>query len=210
MSQDSECSGPIARVHRAQRPCTAFRRRCALSRRADVRLFRRSGQDDAAMSPLDMPAPPPRVVEVSEPEVATDRAAAGGAGPHMHRRPRRAADRGRRPARRSRRSRAAVGAARSRTKKPPASPRRCRRRRRSRKWKSSGGFGPLLAPGDSDLNRINYQALNADARTQYDTARRFISQAEDARAREESACLPAIWPTRPPRSAAQLAGASGS
>ena len=31
-----------------------------------------------------------------------------------------------------------------------------------------------------DLNRIDYRALNADARTQYDTAKRFIQQAEDA------------------------------
>lgn len=31
-----------------------------------------------------------------------------------------------------------------------------------------------------NLNRINYRALNPDARTQYDTAKRFIEQAEDA------------------------------
>ena len=31
-----------------------------------------------------------------------------------------------------------------------------------------------------DLNRIDYRALNADARTQYDTAKRFIQQAADA------------------------------
>jgi len=31
-----------------------------------------------------------------------------------------------------------------------------------------------------DLNRIDYRALNADARTQYDTAKRFIQQADEA------------------------------
>ena len=31
-----------------------------------------------------------------------------------------------------------------------------------------------------DLNRIDYRALNADARTQYDTAKRFIEQADEA------------------------------
>ena len=31
-----------------------------------------------------------------------------------------------------------------------------------------------------DLNRIDYRALNADARTQYDTAKRFVRQANDA------------------------------
>jgi hypothetical protein len=38
----------------------------------------------------------------------------------------------------------------------------------------------LLARALGDLNRIDYSRLKADARTQYDQARRFISQAEDA------------------------------
>jgi len=38
----------------------------------------------------------------------------------------------------------------------------------------------LIAQAYNDLNRVNYQALNADARNQYDTAKRFASQAEDA------------------------------
>ena len=38
----------------------------------------------------------------------------------------------------------------------------------------------LLGQASSDLNRTNYQALTVDARTQYDTAKRFISQAEDS------------------------------
>jgi hypothetical protein len=37
-----------------------------------------------------------------------------------------------------------------------------------------------LTQASSDLSRINYQALNSDARTQYDTAKRFVAQAEDA------------------------------
>jgi hypothetical protein len=37
-----------------------------------------------------------------------------------------------------------------------------------------------LARATADLNRIDYRALNADARTQYDTAKRFISQADGA------------------------------
>ena len=37
-----------------------------------------------------------------------------------------------------------------------------------------------MARASSDLNRIDYRALNADARTQYDTAKRFIEQADDA------------------------------
>jgi outer membrane biosynthesis protein TonB len=38
----------------------------------------------------------------------------------------------------------------------------------------------LIAQAYNDLNRVNYQALNADARNQYDTAKRFASQAGDA------------------------------
>jgi outer membrane biosynthesis protein TonB len=37
-----------------------------------------------------------------------------------------------------------------------------------------------LERANTDLNRVNYQMLNADARTQYDYAKRFIRQAEDA------------------------------
>lgn len=33
---------------------------------------------------------------------------------------------------------------------------------------------------NADLNRVDYRALNADARNQYDTAKRFIRQADDA------------------------------
>src|SRR5207245_7654300 len=42
------------------------------------------------------------------------------------------------------------------------------------------GARDLLARALADLNRIDYSRLNADARAQYDQARRFISQAEDA------------------------------
>jgi hypothetical protein len=37
-----------------------------------------------------------------------------------------------------------------------------------------------MTRASAELNRIDYRALNADARTQYDTAKRFIQQAEDA------------------------------
>ncbi|HMF98300.1 MAG TPA: hypothetical protein VKE96_28565 [Vicinamibacterales bacterium] len=35
-----------------------------------------------------------------------------------------------------------------------------------------------LTRANADLNRIDYRALNSEARTQYDTAKRFIAQAE--------------------------------
>jgi outer membrane biosynthesis protein TonB len=37
-----------------------------------------------------------------------------------------------------------------------------------------------LARATSDLNRVDYRALNVDARTQYDTAKRFIEQSDEA------------------------------
>ena len=37
-----------------------------------------------------------------------------------------------------------------------------------------------LTRAASDLNRIDYRMLNADARTQYDAAKSFIDQAEKA------------------------------
>jgi hypothetical protein len=37
-----------------------------------------------------------------------------------------------------------------------------------------------LARAASDLNRVDYRVLNADARAQYDTAKRFIQQAEES------------------------------
>lgn len=38
----------------------------------------------------------------------------------------------------------------------------------------------LLARAARDLGRVNYQALDADGRAQYETARRFMQQADDA------------------------------
>ena len=37
-----------------------------------------------------------------------------------------------------------------------------------------------LQRASADLNRVDYRALNADARTQYDTAKRWVRQADEA------------------------------
>jgi hypothetical protein len=42
------------------------------------------------------------------------------------------------------------------------------------------GIRASIARANADLNRVDYRALNSDARNQYDTAKRFIRQAEDA------------------------------
>jgi len=41
------------------------------------------------------------------------------------------------------------------------------------------GIRASLQRATTDLNRIDYRVLNTDARTQYDTAKRFVRQAED-------------------------------
>ena len=38
----------------------------------------------------------------------------------------------------------------------------------------------LLARAQRDLKRVDYAGLNADGKAQYDTARRFVDQAEQA------------------------------
>jgi hypothetical protein len=42
------------------------------------------------------------------------------------------------------------------------------------------GIQETLARAQSNLDKVNYQALNSGAKAQHDTARRFIAQAQDA------------------------------
>ncbi len=63
----------------------------------------------------------------------------------------------------------------------------------------------VLARATADLNRIDYRALNADARTQYDTAKRFVSQAQDA-LREKNLVFARNLADKAASLAAQLAG----
>ncbi len=42
------------------------------------------------------------------------------------------------------------------------------------------GIRDLLTKARTDLGRVDYRQLNADARTQYDQAKRFVQQADDA------------------------------
>jgi hypothetical protein len=55
----------------------------------------------------------------------------------------------------------------------------------------------VLTRATTDLNRIDYRALNADARTQYDTAKRFVTQAQEA-LRAKIWCSPEISPIKRP------------
>jgi len=46
--------------------------------------------------------------------------------------------------------------------------------------KTQASIRDLMARAQKDLQRVQYAALDADGRAQYDTARRFIDQAEEA------------------------------
>lgn len=62
-----------------------------------------------------------------------------------------------------------------------------------------------LARAASDLNRVNYQGLNRDARTQYNTAKRFVEQADEA-VRERNLVFAKNLADKAAALAAQLAG----
>jgi hypothetical protein len=133
-----------------------------------------------APTPLDMPEPPPRVVEVREPEMPAPiplpeepvRNTPTLPGPNRPTEPAR-------PAQPSPPAETPVDAAKPEelTPRPPTTlqttptqrEEEVERRIRSQLFQAMG-----------DLNRINYQALTSDGRTQYEQAKRFVSQAEDA------------------------------
>jgi hypothetical protein len=58
---------------------------------------------------------------------------------------------------------------------------------------------------NTDLNRIDYRALNTDARTQYDSAKRFVQQADEA-IRTKNLVLAKFVAEKAATIAAQLAG----
>ena len=113
--------------------------------------------------PLDVPAPPPRVVLPIEAE-----------GPPGE--PRRAPARPR-PAAPSDVPRTAEEPPRP---PPPQAATTLQTTPAAEQGEVERAIRATMTRASANLNRINYRALNTDARTQYDTAKRFIEQAEDA------------------------------
>ena len=62
-----------------------------------------------------------------------------------------------------------------------------------------------MARANADLNRIDYRALNKEARTQYDQAKRFVQQADMA-LREKNHQYARTLADKAAVMAAQLAG----
>ena len=132
---------------------------------------------------LDMPAPPPRVVDATEvdpPQPATlpDEPARHTPPPPSSRRPpppRSDANRQSEPPPSTPPAEAPKPSA-----EPPKPPPALQTTPTDVAEKEEQQIRTLLGRANTDLGHVDYQRLNADARTQYDTAKRFVTQAEDA------------------------------
>lgn len=67
------------------------------------------------------------------------------------------------------------------------------------------GIRAAIQRANTDLSRIDYRALNADARTQYDSAKRFVQQA-DENIRSKNLVFAKTFAEKAATIAAQLAG----
>lgn len=134
------------------------------------------------LPPLEMPSPPPRVVEASEPQQPPLVA--------LPEQPRTTLRQPATPAQRTDTPRpteppktepAAADAARppDEPARPPAST-TLQTTPTQREGEVERRVRILIAQAYNDLNRVDYQALNSNARNQYDTAKRFAIQAEES------------------------------
>ena len=133
-----------------------------------------------APTPLDMPEPPPRVVEVREPDVPPPIPLPEEPVRNTPiRPPSRPATEPARPAPPSA-PETPVEAAKPEELTPRTPTTTLQTTPTQREEEVERRIWGLLSQAKADLNRINYQALTSDGRTQYEQAKRFISQAEDA------------------------------
>jgi type IV secretory pathway VirB10-like protein len=128
--------------------------------------------------PLDVPAPPPRVLApLEEPVIAVapepEPQPAAAAPPRTPPRP---------PVRRAEPERLepAPAAVTPPVEAPPVEPRELRPASPARDAAAEKGVRDTLARAARDLSRVDYGKLSADARAQYDQSKRFTQQAEQA------------------------------
>jgi hypothetical protein len=134
---------------------------------------------------LDMPAPPPRIVEVSDPGVPPPLPLPGepvrNVPPRVRSSPPARTD-APKPQEPPKIDQPVTEVAKPAEEPPkPQQATTLQTTPAEREGEIDGRIRAALLQATADLNRINYQNLNADARTQYDTAKGFIRQAEDAR-----------------------------
>jgi len=138
--------------------------------------------------PLDMPKPPPRVVEANDPETPQQPVPLPGepvrTNPARVRPPAPRAEVPRAPADQQPKppepAPADVVKAPEEVPKPAPPPATLQTTPTQREVEVERRVRTQLTQATNDLNRINYQALNADGRTQYDTVKGFVRQAEEA------------------------------
>jgi hypothetical protein len=135
--------------------------------------------------PLDVPAPPPREVEVADseppPPVALVPEPARNAPPRPRPTPSREPPRVELPRPDAKPEPPAEPPKPAEEIKPPASPPApLQTTPATAEGEVERAIRASLTKANADLNRIDYRALNRDARTQYDTAKRFILQSERA------------------------------
>ncbi len=131
-------------------------------------------------TPLDMPEPPPRVVEVHEPEAPPPIPLPEEPVRNTPTRPRPtppAAENPRPPQPAPPEAPADTTKPEELTPRPPTTLQTTPTQREEEVERQIRG---LLSRAMADLGRINYQNLSSDGRTQYDLAKRFVSQAEEA------------------------------
>jgi len=129
--------------------------------------------------PLDMPEPPPREVQVRGTEVPQPVAL-----PEEPRRtplPRPVAPRPEPPrAGTARPDTPAQAEAPKTAEETPRPPTTLQTTPAAAQGEMERAIRATMKRATEDLARVDYRALNADARTQYDTAKRFVQQADDA------------------------------
>jgi outer membrane biosynthesis protein TonB len=130
-------------------------------------------------TPLDMPEPPPRVVEVHEPEAPPPIPLPEEPVRNTPTRPRPTppAAENPRPAQPAPPETPAEVKPEELTPRPAPTLQTTPTQREEELERRIKG---MLGQAMTDLNRINYQNLSSDGRSQYDLAKRFVSQAEEA------------------------------
>lgn len=132
------------------------------------------------LPPLEMPEPPPRVVEVIEPEPLPVAALPEEPRTNVRSRPVQP-PRPDVPRQEPPKTDPVVAETPRPADDPPkAPPTTLQTTPTQREGEVERRIRILVAQARNDLNRVNYQALNTDARNQYDMAKRFATQAEEA------------------------------
>jgi hypothetical protein len=182
MQEMQECKNArMPRHTRLNRVASAFVHSCIFCILAFLVSACASAQAKGAAAgpPLDVPAPPSRVVEPIVAEVPPPLPLPEDPRPAPVRpvRPAAAAPSAARPE--TPRTDAAA-AEPPKAEEPPKPPTTLQTTTAAAESEVERGIRATLTRATADLGRINYRALNAEARAQYDTARRFIQQADEA------------------------------